>query len=73
MEKEKGGDFNARTGKERGGSDKKGEREVRKSLDQDNERNELIEENGLAIRNGNIDGYREGDLTYNGTRCSVII
>lgn len=72
------GDFNARTAEDGGLWLSTGERETRKSKDKtDNiEGKELIgrlEENGMGIGNGAMEGDEEGEWTYVGSRgCTSI-
>lgn len=78
-----GGDFNARTGRERGGiTVKEGEgweeEEVRRSKDEKMNREgrvlvEFLEERGWMIYNGAIRGDEEGEFTFTGGKGDTVI
>lgn len=74
-----GGDFNIRTGRERGGLEEGGE-EIRKRVTKDVVVNpegrkliRFVEENGWDIFNGCIRGDEEGEFIYTGGKGNTII
>lgn len=78
-----GGDFNARTGRERGSveiekEDKERERGKRKSKDgKVNKKGkmliEFVEERGWSLFNGNIEGDEKGEYTFTGGKGNTVI
>ncbi|XP_024875210.1 ABC transporter F family member 4-like [Temnothorax curvispinosus] len=76
-----GGDFNARTGEERGweeedeeGVEGGGRRSKDKKINRDGRKLlEFIEERGWMILNGGVKGDEEGEFTYTGGRGETVI